>query len=79
MSFFQSNLKILRKAKNLKQREVAESVGIKVCSYQAYEEGRANPRFEGLAKIADFFEVTTNDLVLTDLKAPDEINSEPIQ
>lgn len=36
-------LKEIRRVKRLKQKQVAEKLGIKLSTYQSYEEGRAEP------------------------------------
>jgi transcriptional regulator with XRE-family HTH domain len=51
------NLVILRLNKNLYQKDVAEALGIKVQTYQAYENHRATPSIPTLKKIIDFYEI----------------------
>lgn len=63
MSFIASNLKYLRRSRHLTQREFADVLGIKRSSIGAYEENRAEPKYELLNKIAEFFDLTMDDLV----------------
>ncbi|NLK51546.1 MAG: helix-turn-helix transcriptional regulator [Syntrophomonadaceae bacterium] len=52
----------LRRAMNLSQREVAEAVGISQSSYAMIEGGYRHPRKEVEKKLADFFNVTVDEL-----------------
>ncbi|WP_028295619.1 LexA family transcriptional regulator [Olivibacter sitiensis] len=64
MSNIASNLKYLRKKKKkLTQQEFAEAMNIKRSLVGAYEEDRAEPKYELLKKFADFFELTMDELV----------------
>src|SRR5690606_19042573 len=68
MSNIANNLKYLRKKKRLTQQQFADEMGIKRASVGAYEERRAEPKYELLKKIADFYNLTMGEL------ANDEIN-----
>ena len=68
MSNIANNLKYLRKKKRLTQQQFADEMGIKRASVGAYEESRAEPKYELLKKIADFYNLTMDEL------ANDEIN-----
>ena len=59
---FAKNLKIERNQKKLTQKQVAEALGIKTQSYQAYETCIAMPTAENLLKISLFFNVSLDDL-----------------
>lgn len=63
MSNISSNLKYLRKKKGLTQQQFADALTIKRASVGAYEEDRAEPKYELLKKIADFFELTMDELI----------------
>lgn len=58
MSIFGDNIKRLRKNKGLKQQELAEILGIKRNSYSDWENGKTEPRFENLVKLADLLDVS---------------------
>lgn len=57
----------LRNSKNLMQKEVAEYIGVDRTTYVKYERGQSQPNFEILAKLADFFNVTTDFLLVDEL------------
>ncbi len=59
---FAKNIKIERKSKNLTQKQVAEAIGVKTQSYQAYENGIAMPTIENLLKLSLLFEISIDDL-----------------
>ncbi|GGG88733.1 hypothetical protein GCM10007415_23490 [Parapedobacter pyrenivorans] len=62
MSNIANNLKYLRKKKRLTQQQFADEMAIKRASVGAYEESRAEPKYELLKKIADFYELTMDEL-----------------
>ncbi len=57
-----NNLKYLRKKKGLTQQQFADEMGIKRASVGAYEEDRAEPKYELLKKIATFYDLTMDEL-----------------
>lgn len=63
MSNIANNLKYLRKKKRLTQQQFADEMAIKRASVGAYEERRAEPKYELLKKIADFYNLTMDELV----------------
>lgn len=62
MSKIASNLKFLRKKKGLTQQQFADELGIKRASVGAYEEDRAEPKYDLLKKIAVFHGLTMDEL-----------------
>lgn len=56
-------LKLLRKERNLKQREMAERFEIALITYQCYEYASRTPDLPGLIAFADFFDVSLDYLV----------------
>ena len=54
------NLKELRIKKGLKQFELANFLEITPQAYQKYEYGTAEPNYDSLCKLADFYGVTTD-------------------
>ncbi|MBQ4517230.1 MAG: helix-turn-helix domain-containing protein [Clostridia bacterium] len=62
MKDFGSNLKSLRKAKGLNQNELAAKLGTSKTNISNYETGYSNPPASTLKKIADFFDVTMDEL-----------------
>jgi len=55
---FRTNLVIIRMKYRLTQKEMAESIGVRIQAYQAYEHGRAHPNFKILQKIFDVYKIT---------------------
>lgn len=62
MSNIASNLKFLRKKKRITQQQFAELMEIKRASVGAYEENRAEPKYELLKKIAEFYGLSMDEL-----------------
>ena len=58
-----SNLKQIREAKGLSQREVAKQIGVANTSYFAWERGKTKPKKENLIKLSNIFGVTYEALV----------------
>lgn len=63
MSNFSNNLKYFRKKKGLTQMQFADVMGIKRASVGAYEEDRAEPKYELLRKIAEYFGVSMDEMI----------------
>ena len=60
---FGKRLRFLREAKGLKQREMADAMGLRLRQYQRYEYGEVGVPLEVLNFFADFFGVTTDYLL----------------
>ena len=60
---FGKRLKALRETKALKQREMAEAMGLKLRQYQRYEYGEIGVPLETLNFFADYFGVTADYLL----------------
>ena len=60
---FSERIRELRQEKGIKQREMADILGVKLRSYQNYEGGDRRPDYEGLVALADYFDVTTDYLL----------------
>jgi transcriptional regulator with XRE-family HTH domain len=56
-------LRILREAKDLKQHQVAEMLGVDRSTYTRWETGDREPDNSSLVRIADLFQVTTDYLL----------------
>src|SRR6202007_2792789 len=63
MSIISLNIKYLRKKKGLTQQQFADQIGIKRSLVGAYEEERAEPKYDLLKNIASFFEITVDDFI----------------
>lgn len=62
IAMFKENLKSLREAKKLSQKQVAESLGIPVSTYANWEQGRTQPSIEDIYRILNLFEIEANEL-----------------
>ena len=63
MSNFSLRMKELRKERNMKQQELADTFSVKLRTYQGYEYGESYPEAAKLIAIADFFDVSLDYLV----------------
>jgi transcriptional regulator with XRE-family HTH domain len=63
MANISSNLKYLRKKKGLTQQQFADSMEIKRSLVGAYEEDRAEPKYELLKKFAESYELSMDELI----------------
>lgn len=70
MALSNQNLKYLRKLRGWTQEEFATRLNIKRSLLGAYEEERAEPRFEVLEMVCDLFKLTMDDLLRKDLSEP---------
>ncbi|TDO24104.1 XRE family transcriptional regulator [Pedobacter duraquae] len=63
MSNISSNLKYLRKKKGLTQQQFADEIGIKRSLVGAYEEDRAEPKYDLLKRIAEYHDFTIDEFI----------------
>ncbi len=63
-----NNLKNLRKAKGLTQKEVAQFIGISQNNYSYWENGKVKIDNASLQKLADFFGVSIDNLLGREVK-----------
>ena len=63
MDTFADKLKLLRKGKALSQSELALKLGISKSAVSMYEQGKREPDFEILKRIADTFQVNSDYLL----------------
>lgn len=63
MAHFSNNLKYLRKKKGITQQQFADLMEIKRSLVGAYEEDRAEPKYELLKKFAAFYDLSMDELV----------------
>lgn len=68
MTFINENIKFLRKKEGLTQEQFSQKIGIKRSLVGAYEEGRAEPGYDNLIKMANLFKVSLDHLVQHDFK-----------
>lgn len=62
---FAEKLKKARSDTGLSQREVAKELNLSKSTIASYEMGRTEPDIETLAKLADFYQVSTDWLLST--------------
>jgi transcriptional regulator with XRE-family HTH domain len=63
MSIISQNIKYLRKKRGITQQAFADEVGIKRSLVGAYEEDRADPKYDLLKKLAVYFDVSLDDFI----------------
>ena len=63
MNNFNKRLKVIRKAQNKTQKEVAFAICIAERNYQVLERGKCKPSFDTLIALADYFDVSLDYLV----------------
>ena len=66
------NLKYLRKKLDMKQDDVRTMLNISRQAYSNYERGNRTPDLDTLLYLADFYDVTLNDLVLCNLSGEND-------
>ncbi|MDR2558103.1 MAG: helix-turn-helix transcriptional regulator [Oscillospiraceae bacterium] len=68
MKNFSEHLKNIRITKGLTQRQVAVGIDVGERLYQRYEAGKGKPSFENLWALADFFDISVDELMARDWK-----------
>ncbi|WP_433943660.1 helix-turn-helix transcriptional regulator [Paenibacillus sp. SN-8-1] len=63
MSEFKNKLKALRTERDLTISDIAKLLGVSERTVQYYEKGERQPTLEGLMKLADLYEVSTDYLL----------------
>ena len=66
--YLNTNLSFLRESMALTQMEIAEGVDLSQKVVSAYERGVREPSLKNLIKIAEYFSVSIDDLLLKDLR-----------
>jgi transcriptional regulator with XRE-family HTH domain len=67
------NIKAIREAKNLKQIEVANHIGVDKSAYSKIEKGSRALTVDELYKMAQLFNMTTDQIINYDGKLPKEV------
>lgn len=73
MTYIPGNIKHLRKKYKYTQETFALALGINRPSIGAYEEGRADPRLTTLAKMAELFNISVDQLISEDLTLENKV------
>jgi transcriptional regulator with XRE-family HTH domain len=69
MPMYAGNLRYLRKKHDMSQDDIGNLLGVSQRCVSKYENGEAEPSFEKLMKIADFFGISLDKLLKQDLSA----------
>ena len=69
MTYFSSNIKLLRKRRKRSQEVVAGAIEIKRTSLSGYENGSSEPNFSILLRFSSYFKVSLDKLLKVDLGA----------
>ena len=57
------NIKNLRSSFGYTQKQLAEKLGISASNISDWENGISRPEYENLVKLADIFDVTTDEIL----------------
>ena len=63
MSNFSEKLKTLKAQKKVRQKDIAEAIGVSLRAYQYYETDTKEPTMSNLIALADYFDVSLDYLV----------------
>ena len=63
MNNFSKNLRLLRKSKNLTQKELGEKIGFSNRAVGDWELGVSEPNIETIKTLKEFFEISYEDLI----------------
>ena len=69
-------LKKLRIARGLLQRQVADAIGVNRTTYVKYETGKSEPDYATLSRLADYFAVTIDYLLGRPQKDPRDMEDD---
>lgn len=67
MSFFAKNLRYLRSLKKINQTDFANIFGLTRSAIGAYEEQRSEPKLDIIIEMANYFNITIDDFLKTNL------------
>lgn len=59
---FPERLRLVRKSKNLTQKQICDAIGMSEPAYQRYEYGDREPAYKYLIALANFFDVSIDYL-----------------
>lgn len=63
---FQEKLVQLRNINGILQKDLAEKLGVNLHTYQRFEYGQQEPRMSTLIALADFYDISLDELVCRD-------------
>lgn len=79
MTLIPNNIKFLRKKFGYTQETFAQALDINRPSVGAYEEGRADPRLTTLARMAELFKVSVDELISDDLTKGNRVPKQQVK
>lgn len=71
-----SNLRALREARGIKQKFIAEQLGITPNYYTQIEQGHRRPQLDHILKISEMFDVSLDDIFFSEEIAYCEVNEQ---
>ncbi|MDR3729950.1 MAG: helix-turn-helix transcriptional regulator [Oscillospiraceae bacterium] len=60
---FSEHLVLLREKRGVLQKDLAKAIGISLHAYQRFEYGEQEPRLSVLVALADYYDLTLDELV----------------
>lgn len=75
---FKDILTNLRKSRGLSQRKIARELGMGLVVYQRYEWGEREPAFRQLIALADYFDISLDELCGRERKHPKSSSDIPV-
>lgn len=79
MSYLGENIKKLRISHGLTQAQLGEKIGVAESTVSLYEAGKREPDIETIKQIANFFGVSTDDLLGLETKPTKKVHLSPDQ
>lgn len=70
--YFSGNLKALRKGKGVTQKRLAQVVGVRQPTIQAWESGKSGPEIDQSIDLADYFRLETVDELIRPVPSRNE-------
>lgn len=77
MNYLSSNIRFLRKRRKISQQQLADDLGVKRSNIAAYETKNVEPRLSLIESLAQYFGVSLEDFIVTDLMVDDQ-NQAPV-
>ena len=65
---FSEHIIELRTTRGVFQKDIAEAIGVSILTYQRYEYGTREPRISKLIALADFYDMSLDELVCRERK-----------
>lgn len=78
-NYLKENIAYLRKASNLKQSEMQDSLKIKRNTWSNWENGISEPNIDNILRIAHFFDVSLSELLAENLEAEGKVIEKPME